>query len=254
MKYQLENFNGSFDFRCRYHDGFLIEQHIHQYSEFLYCKEGQGEVTVNGNSLLLRSGELIWLPPNYVHQYNFTDAKVICAVFSNDFIPLYFHVAKGRYAVTVPVEMGEYRSFLDDFYLLDKEDVFLISGYLNLICHKVTKALHFESPRHTDGILYQKVISYVAEHYAEDMTLKSIAAKFGYNEKYLSHTLHELTGIQFTKFLSLYRIDAAKKLLSHKSESIATIAMKCGFSAVNTFNRTFRQMMGVTPSEYRRRI
>ena len=84
MKYQSENFNGSFDFRCRYHDGFLIEQHIHQYSEFLYCKEGQGEVTVNGSTSMLRSGELIWLPPNYVHQYNFADAKVICAVFSND--------------------------------------------------------------------------------------------------------------------------------------------------------------------------
>ncbi len=252
MKYQTENFNGSYDFRCRFHDEFTVERHIHEYSEFLYCMEGQGTVTVNGNSMELHGGQLIWLPPNYIHQYSFKAAKVICAVFSNDFIPLYFHTAKGRYASTVPVDVRELAYFLNKFHLLTREDKLLISGFLNLICHKVTKNITFGTQKHTDGVLYQKVISYVSEHYTEDISLKSVSARFGYNEKYLSHSLHDLTGIHFTKLLSLYRIEAAKKLLADKTQSIATIAMKCGFSAVNTFNRTFKQMTGITPSEYRK--
>ena len=87
----------------------------------------------------------------------------------------------------------------------------------------------------------------------EELSLKAIANKFGYNEKYLSHALHELTGVHFCKLVNFYRIDYAKKLLkSRTDESVTVIAMKSGFSSTNTFYRVFLQTVGSTPSEYRR--
>ena len=143
-------------------------------------------------------------------------------------------------------------AILDEFHTINSNNLLLIEGYLNLICAKVVENSAFDKPIHTDGILYQKVISYLSTHFKEDISLKSIAKKFGYNEKYLSHLLNELTGIHFSKFLAMYRIEYAKKLLMNKKNMcISEIALESGFSSINTFNRNFKDFTKFTPSEDR---
>lgn len=253
MQYQLENFNGEYDFRSRFHDGWQINANLHEYSELLFCQKGTGVVTVNGQDILLKEGQLVWIPPNYVHRYDFPEAQVICAVFSNDLIPLFFKALAGRYFCVSAVDMDELSCLPGLFPALKKEDYLLVSGYLNLICAKVISRAKFESGRHSDGMLYQKVISYIADHYKEDISLKQIAKLFGYNEKYLSHTLHELTGIQFRQLLAFYRIGHAKMLLTtDQNQDITSIAMNSGFAAINSFHRTFKEMTGMTPSQYKK--
>ena len=86
----------------------------------------------------------------------------------------------------------------------------------------------------------------------ENVSLRAIAEKFGYNEKYLSHSLHSLTGMHFRHLLAYYRVEQAKELLSQKQDiPIAQVALQCGFSALNTFNRVFKCTTGVTPTQYR---
>ena len=255
LQYQSENFHGSLDYRSRFHNSFLVGMHLHEYSELLYCQSGEGIVTVNGQQLQLSGGQFIWLPPNYVHQYDFQDAEVICAVFSNDLIPLFFQQLSKKQLVVAPLEARELQPVLAGLHLLKKENCVLLSGYLNLIGAKVLAQSQLESARQSDFSLYQKVISYLAEHYTEDITLSTLAQLFGYNEKYLSHALHTLTGIHFRQFLTFYRVNHAKQLLqSQPDRSIAEIAMHSGFAAVNTFQRAFKDVCGITPSEYRKNI
>ncbi len=255
MKYQNENFNGTCDFRSRFHDGWRVSEHLHEYSELLYCQKGEGTVIINGQEILLGEKQLVWIPPNYVHRYECGSAQVVCAVFSNDMIPFFFKALAGRYFCVSAVNADELSGILDRFYQLDREDYLTVSGYLNLVCAKVMKQSNFEGAKRTDGILYQKVISYLSEHYTEDVTLSKVAKKFGYNEKYLSHTLHELTGIHFRQLLIFYRINHAKQLLEkEKDKKITSVATESGFSAINTFHRTFKEMTGLTPSEYKRKF
>ena len=254
MRYQRENFNGEYDFRCRFHDGWEIGANLHEYSELLFCKEGAGDLTVNGQCIPLKAGQIAWIPPNYVHKYHFPKGQVICAVFSNDLIPLFFKALAGRYFRVTAVDIQELAHIPELLLLLTKNDYLQVSGYLNLLCSKVMTHAEFENAKHNDGILYQKVISYISEHYTENISLGQIAKLFGYNEKYLSHTLHELTGIQFRQLLAFYRIEHAKRLLENAhGTDITTIAMDSGYSALNTFHRTFKEITGLTPSEYRKR-
>ena len=253
MKYQLENFKGSYDFRCNYHDGWVMESHLHEYSELLYCKKGICNVVINGKHIALPENHLIWLPPNYIHQYPATEAQVVCAVFSNDYIPLYFRIAGERRLKPQPIAACELTQLLDRLPSIKMESPLLIGGYLNLICAKVVEKSEFEAAGHSDSVLYQEVISYLSAHFTEDITLKSVAKEFGYNEKYLSHSLHALTGIHFSRLLSLYRVEHAKKLLQEQRHNIAWVATECGFSALNSFNRVFKEMTGMTPSQYRNR-
>lgn len=252
MEYHNENFNGQYDFRSRFHRGYHVPLHLHEYSELFYCKSGSGSVVIHGKRMQLQEGELIWLPPNYVHQYDFDDAEVICTVFSNDLIPLFFKTLGERYFCVCAVPMGELSEMVECLPTLSKGNLLQVVGYLNLICARVMERADFEESRPTDGVLYQRVISYLSEHYMENLTLTQVAKEFGYNVKYLSHALHDLTGIHFRRLLNFYRINRAKQLLETKRNmNIATVASESGFGALNTFNREFKSVVGMTPHAYR---
>ncbi len=255
MKYHNENFNGTLDFRSRFHRNWLVELHLHEYSEILYCKKGAGDVFVNGRTVRLEAGEFVWLPPNAVHQYSFTAAELICAVFSNDFIPILGTVSGPRRLMTEAIPAGELEGYMESLPLLERGDYLKISGILNLIAAKVMEHPCFEERGCSDGILYQKVVNYLAGHYMEDVKLSRIARQFGYNEKYLSHALHQLTGVHFTQLLAYYRIENVRRqILTQPERKITAIAMECGFSSMNTFHRAFLRHTGMTPLEYRRRF
>lgn len=93
----------------------------------------------------------------------------------------------------------------------------------------------------------------MSENFKQDISLKKIADTFGYNKKYLSGTLHSLTGMHFTDFIAMYRVEYAKKLLTQNSElSVTEISEKCGFTALNTFNRKFKKLTDLTPTQYKK--
>ena len=253
LYYQNENQNGEYDFRCGRHKDWLVEAHIHEYSELIYCVEGQGFVFVNGRQMVLSKGQLIWLPPNYVHKFDLRGATVVCAVFSNDYIPLYSLTTGDRKLLPCQVPMEDLTALLDQFDSINKGNRLYICGCLNLICAKVLACSELSSQSSSESILYQKVISYISAHFAEDITLENTANRFGYNPKYLSHALHALTGIHFRELLSQYRVAKAKELLiTQRKRNISDIALECGFTAQNTFNRTFKKMTGMTPYSYRK--
>ena len=231
-----------------------MAEHIHEYSELLYCKDGEGTVTVNGQRLPIKSKQFVWIPPNDIHRYDCQCAKVICAVFSNDMIPLFFKALEGRRFCASVIDAGDLCEVFEGLIDLDRCDLFRISGYLNLILAAAFERSRLGTGKDMNSVLYQKVISYISEHYMEDISLSSLSKQLGYNEKYLSYTIHHLTGIHFRRLLSFYRIRHAKRLLVNAHEmNIATIALESGFSAINTFQRTFKQATGLSPLDYRRK-
>lgn len=253
MYYQKENFNGTYDFRCRSHNDFMAESHIHEYSEILYCQKGDCDVLINGKKIHLEDAEFVFIPPNYIHQYHIVGTKVVCAVFSNDYIPLFFKFIKGKKLVITTIKSNELKNVFETLPQLDHHNNILIMAYLNLICNKVIEQSDFEKNTLTDRILYQKVISYVSENFTSDISLHQIARIFGYNRKYLSASLHSLTGMHFSDFTAMYRVEYAKKLLTQsRALSVMEISKKCGFASANTFNRQFKKLTAMTPTQYRK--
>lgn len=96
------------------------------------------------------------------------------------------------------------------------------------------------------------VKAFLQEHYHEEITLDMIADKLHLTRSYLSTYFKEKTGIYFVDYISMVRIDKAKELLSQPSLKIQEAAAKVGYHSLSSFNRTFRKVTGLTPSEYRR--
>ena len=251
MIYQTENFSGVYEFRCGFHASWFMECHLHEFSEFLYCKKGSVDIVINSQKITLPEKHLLYIPPNYIHQFLQTDAELICAVFSNDFIPLYFKTTQNKRIIPSSMDFHDMSDILENFHNMKDKNILYICGLINIICAKIIEKSEFEESVWHDGTLYQTVINYIATHFNENISLKSIAKKFGYNEKYLSHTLYMLTGVHFTKLVGMYRIEHAKNLINNTEKKFSSIATECGFSSINTFNRTFKELTGTTPTEFK---
>jgi AraC-like DNA-binding protein len=90
----------------------------------------------------------------------------------------------------------------------------------------------------------------------ENITIGSLALLLGIPEYRLRRLINQRLGYRnFNMFLNNHRIEEAKAALADPAQvevPIITIAMDAGFQSLGPFNRAFKALTGVTPSEYRR--
>lgn len=84
-----------------------------------------------------------------------------------------------------------------------------------------------------------------------DLTLTLLAEEIGVNRTYLSNYINRNVGGSFYDYIATFRISEAKSLLAETNLSLSEITNKCGFSSQASFSRTFKNNVGVTPTEYR---
>jgi AraC-like DNA-binding protein len=89
-----------------------------------------------------------------------------------------------------------------------------------------------------------------------DLCLKDLAEQLNVYPHYVTQILNTLFNQNFYDFVNTYRVNEAKRLIKEgidKSNKvpIITIAYDCGFNSKSSFNRIFKQKIGLTPSEYR---
>jgi len=84
-----------------------------------------------------------------------------------------------------------------------------------------------------------------------NFTVEQLCKTVFMSHSQLHRKLDALTGCSPNKFIRMIRFNKAKELLKDTSNSIATIALDCGYSDPGYFARIFRQEHGVTPQEWR---
>jgi AraC-like DNA-binding protein len=90
-----------------------------------------------------------------------------------------------------------------------------------------------------------------------DLILPMLADRIGLPQKTISAVLNQHMHKSFNEFINAYRVAAFKeKILEPEANhlTIAGIALDCGFNSQATFQRTFRELTGKSPSEYRKGI
>ena len=101
--------------------------------------------------------------------------------------------------------------------------------------------------------IVDQIQAYIAEHYAEKLTLTGIASQFYISPYYLSRLFRRVTGQSIVDYLNNRRIEAAQKLLETTELSISAIAEQTGFASAAHFRRVFREVMDISPLQYRKK-
>jgi len=97
----------------------------------------------------------------------------------------------------------------------------------------------------------RRAIAYIDENYRYDISREGLASSLGISPYYLGKAFKELTGKKLGDYINEARVREASRRLSDTDESIIDIAYAVGFETLRTFNRAFRRVTGMAPSEYR---
>ncbi len=116
-----------------------------------------------------------------------------------------------------------------------------------------------EAPREEDiAPVYDKmidnVIKDIREHYMEDISLTSLAAKYSISTGHLSNMIKERLQVGFSDYIASLRMQRAKELLRDESMSIQEIAETVGYNDYFYFTKVFKKVVGISPSKYRKSI
>ncbi len=89
--------------------------------------------------------------------------------------------------------------------------------------------------------------------YAEPLDIASLARVAHVSQAHFIRTFRTVFGETPNRYLQRRRVERAMFLLRESDRSITDICMAVGFTSLGTFSRMFRAVVGVAPSEFRRK-
>ncbi len=108
-----------------------------------------------------------------------------------------------------------------------------------------------EEYRHIKAV--RTAIDYINRHLTEDLTLNELAQKADFSPNYFSFIFKRTAGVPLWDYITSKRIELAMAMLTDTTDrNMLDIAVDCGFNNTANFNKMFRKVTGLTPSQFRR--
>lgn len=250
-------------------------EHTHDYVEMVYMCRGQTTHRVNGQTIVLRTGELLMLGQN---------ARQSIDAAGEEDVAVNFIVRPAFFSGTLPF-LGEEETPLRRFvvccltgeneagYLLFRvSDVPPIQNLVENLLYtlledtpnkrgilQMTMGLLFaQLLNHTETLQFEtqeqnavfSALRYVEEQY-RDGSLTEIAARLHYELPSLSRLIRQKTGKNYTELMQEKRLSQAAWLLRNTDKNVDEIANSVGYENLSYFHRLFAARFGQSPKKYR---
>jgi len=248
--------------------------HYHGTYEIYYLLHGQRAYFIKDCSYLIVPGDLLFINKLDVHKTSdvgLPGHERIVINFSDLFIGL-------DYPLFHPFLFAAFHHPIHVFRLKLQDQIFVQSIFNKLACELKEKASGFElyiklllvelllfakrctekyttdvsehiSPQHRK---ISEIVRYINIHFQESLSLDHLSKYFFMSPYYISRAFKEVTGFSFVEYLNTTRIREAQRLLQESKQKIIDIAAAVGIENVSHFGRTFKQLTGMSPLQYRK--
>lgn len=248
---------------------------VQEDSLFLYVESGQGTITINGVSFNLASGCFCWLQSyhvfslepvwdtqlqllavvydyplsNYMTFHNASAQQLRCFATA---LPVYQLSGQARIQVeTLFAELAECNDDRDPGSSLMKCGIL---GQLSYVFFTLCEAYCTEQPYSPRKWPLGWVLAlFIAFYCSEDLDPVVVADNFGISAATLNRELRLSTGMNFAQTLNRARVNLASGAILFSELSFHFISSYCGFRSEVAFYRSFKELRGMTPQEYRLR-
>ncbi|MGN0173867.1 MAG: AraC family transcriptional regulator [Acutalibacteraceae bacterium] len=261
----------------RKHSRFVdFPAHTHDYIEVVYMCSGKTTHIINGEKLILNTGELLFLNQNVKQEILRADKNDIAVNFIilPEFFDQMIHMLGDeetplRKFIVDSLLNGNSNSAFLHFKVADILPIQnLIENLIFTLIHntpnkrkinQTTMGLLFmQLMNYTDRLYSQnaeqeaviQVLNYIESHYANG-SLTEIAEKLHYDIYWLSREIKKKTGKTYVELLQEKRLAKAAFLLKNTNAKISDIAETVGYENLSYFHRIFNKKFGKTPREYR---
>ncbi len=251
---------------------YIREKHWHTSMELFFVLEGSLFVSIHDMEFPLHEKELVIINSNEIHSIRAPlENKTIVLQIPLEQFSSYF-TAQGfiRFRNPARVRMKDSRpneeqlaSLMEKMYTIyaaketgyEFQTMALYYDILYLLVREYRETnvaeKEIKDNKHLKSL--SGIISYMREHYREDIKLTEVAEKFGYSEAYLSRMFKKYVHINFKTYLQEIRMAYAYRELMNTDHAIGQIAMKHGFADSRAFCREFLKRYHMRPSEMEKR-
>ncbi|MTD27633.1 AraC family transcriptional regulator [Erwinia sorbitola] len=103
-----------------------------------------------------------------------------------------------------------------------------------------------------DQQLIKRAIEYINQHFDEELSLATVAESVDVSYHHFSRTFKKISGYNFKEYLTMIRINKAKRLLKDTNIPITDISYTCGFGGHKQLIFAFNKYCRMTPTAFRK--
>ena len=225
-----------------------LKKSIIPYLDLTLCIEGKMDYIINGERVILESGDAIIFPPGSTRTRLFRDEKNYYASFNIQFSDEFKPQICGKVKKCIfPDTLTMLESFRQNFNALSLFKQEKCAGIFSYVFHQILEvAIDKENP------YVKRAKQYINSNLHNNLTLDIISKEVHLEPHYLCALFKEHTGTTIMQYIIFHRIERAKHLIITQDEKIYRISEKCGFANYNHFSNTFKKTTGVTAAQYRK--
>ena len=225
--------------------------HWHFEDELVVCQDGEAQLMLNGYFYDLAKGDCAFIGRESVHSITGAPgSRVAVAQFAGLFdTPL-------RLAAPVFADRYGAGERLDRLDRESREKAPLYAAKMNaLITALMVDIFRGEGAQPAEdapqpALARYKQLLTMLEQQAGECSFEEAVRFMHMSPAYFSRYFRRMTGMTFTRYLNLLRVDRAVTLLAKgDGATMAGVMAECGFGTLRSFNRVFKEITGYAPSQ-----
>lgn len=226
---------------------------FHPHGELLFVTAGEIPITVDGQTHCLKAGEMAVLFPYLTHAYESAPEASALILLFDPRQTAFDNTLLSMKPVCCHTSAPMLRPLMERAVDMVKQDrPKTAMAYLNAVLGELLEMVTLVPHDGPSGDITVQLLSYCAEHFREDLTVKTLAASLYISESYVSKIFSRQLGYSFREYINNLRLQEAQKLLENTDLQVGQIMVRCGFQNQSSFNRVFLEKTGMSPRDYRR--
>ena len=253
------------------------EDHSHDYLELTYLLAGQARYTIEGQTHILRAGDLLVGNPGVVHRFELRDGEEppveVYIGMSNfhfqDMPQESLVLPDGSHVLHCKPELKQdlnqlVQTMISETQVQQSGQYFMIKAYLVQMLLLIIRQIRGEKKHENRGYVFEsrskgyvvkRIIAYMNENYATHISLDQIAKNMYLSPVYISKIFKEETGESPIRYLIQIRLEKAKEILEDEAcGSIRDVATEGGYEDVYYFSKLFKKYYGIAPAYYKKQV
>ncbi len=216
--------------------------HMHNGIEFAVCTKGCFYVEINEKQYEMREGSVAFVNRFERHRYLYmTGAECFIVVISTSLFNSINELKRRLFPTWSPApdRVQELIAFLEfSITLPERESLLFKHGFVNMLTALLVQCCPAEIRPQGANMMdtMGEIVQYISNHFREDISIHSLAERFGYSPNYLSTAFNQYMGGSFRDYLNLCRIAEYSKLIEEQPGlGVGRAAALCGFQTPATF-------------------
>lgn len=221
------------------------QTHFHGEMELSYILTGRHEITIDGKTTTLESGDIYYCNPYELHQcYSPNSGEhILFTIRPFEYAPLSNLIEAPLHNFLHDREFNyEIRILLEE--IIKKQNVLNSlerRGYIGLILGKILGHYGYCKDKTKQHRRFEEILIYIDAHYKEPLDRNSLAKEFGYSPTYFSRLFQENFHCGLCQYINNLRYERTLTQMGTNSDNKSEIILNNGFNNVQSFYRIDRK-------------